>query len=78
MPLILRSASTSPETVYLVGARVLTYGVACTNLRLQCGDSAVVSVGSSVGIVGTGATYPHHNTISNNHMHEIGICKRSR
>jgi hypothetical protein len=56
---------------------LLSNNVAHSNITgnefVQCGDSAVVSVGSSVGIVGTGATYPHDNLISNNHMHEIGL-----
>jgi hypothetical protein len=43
------------------------------NEFVQCGDSAVVSVGSSVGIVGTKPTFPHDNLISKNHMHEIGV-----
>ena len=40
---------------------------------VQVGDSAIVSVGSSVGIVGTEATYPARNSITYNHMHEIGV-----
>lgn len=43
------------------------------NEFVQCGDSAVVSIGSSVGVDGTGQTYPARNLISNNHMHEIGV-----
>jgi hypothetical protein len=43
------------------------------NEFVQVGDSAVVSVGSSVGIVGTAPTFPRGNVISNNHMHEIGL-----
>jgi hypothetical protein len=43
------------------------------NEFVNTGDSAVVSVGSSVGIIGTAPTFPQGNTIANNHMHEIGI-----
>ena len=41
------------------------------NEFVNCGDSAVVSIGSSNGIDGTGQTYPRDNIISNNHFHEI-------
>ena len=43
------------------------------NEFVNCGDSAVVSVGSSDGIDGTAQTYPRGNVIKQNHMHEIGI-----
>jgi hypothetical protein len=43
------------------------------NEFVQCGDSAVVSIGSSVGVDGTAQTYPARNLIANNHMHEIGV-----
>mmetsp|Transcript_30133 Transcript_30133/g.90269 ORF Transcript_30133/g.90269 Transcript_30133/m.90269 type:complete len:980 (+) Transcript_30133:3-2942(+) len=43
------------------------------NEFVQTGDSAVVAVGSSVGIVGTGQTYPKNNIIAENHMHETGV-----
>ena len=46
------------------------------NEFLNCGDSAVVSVGSSNGIDGTAQTYPRGNVISANHIHEIGIFGR--
>eukprot|EP01043_Picozoa_sp_COSAG02_P039450 COSAG02_NODE_3115_length_7335_cov_2.741017_6_plen_212_part_00 len=42
------------------------------NEFVNCGDSAVVSIGSSNGIDGTAQTYPRGNVIKNNHMHEIG------
>ena len=44
-----------------------------SNEFVNCGDSAIVSVGSSVGIIGTAPTYPRGNLIAKNHMHEIGI-----
>lgn len=37
------------------------------------GDSAIVAVGSSVGIVGTAPQYPEGNFIAGNHIHEFGI-----
>ena len=40
------------------------------------GDSAVVSVGSSVGIIGTAPTFPQGNTISNNHMRNVVTLSR--
>ena len=43
------------------------------NEFVQCGDSAIVSIGSSAGVDGTAQTYPARNLIANNHMHEIGV-----
>ena len=40
---------------------------------VQVGDSAVVAVGSSEGILGTSPTYPEGNLIAGNHIHEFGI-----
>lgn len=40
---------------------------------VQVGDSAIVAIGSSEGIVGMKPTYPRHNIIEANHMHEIGV-----
>jgi len=43
------------------------------NEFVYCGDSGIVTVGSSNGIDGTAKTYPSNNVISTNHIHEIGI-----
>ena len=43
------------------------------NEFVQTGDSAIVSVGTAVGIDGTAQTYPRWNIIAGNHMHEIGV-----
>ena len=39
----------------------------------RTGDSAIVSVGTVMGMNGTAATFPDSNVISSNLMHEIGI-----
>jgi len=37
------------------------------------GDSAVVFLGSTQGVDGSAPTYPNHNAVLRNHMHEIGV-----
>lgn len=37
------------------------------------GDSAIIFLGSTTGVDGTGPTYPNQNTIARNHIHEVGI-----
>jgi hypothetical protein len=37
------------------------------------GDSGVVFAGSTVGVDGSAPTYPNHNLVARNHMHEWGI-----
>jgi len=37
------------------------------------GESAVIFIGSTVGADGSAPTYPNHNLLARNHMHEIGL-----
>jgi len=37
------------------------------------GDSAIVLLGSTEGLDGSSPTYPNHNFILRNHMHETGV-----
>lgn len=43
------------------------------NEFVRLGDSAVVAFGRHALIDATAGEFPHHNTISRNHIHEIGL-----
>ena len=49
-------------------------GAAVTDCEfVRTGDSGVILLGSTDGIDGSKPTYPNHNLIARNHMHEIGV-----
>ena len=51
----------------------VTNSVVEGNEFLHIGDSAILLLGRTNGVDGTYATYPNHNTIKGNHMHEVGV-----
>ena len=37
------------------------------------GDSGIVFLGSTISIDGSAPTYPNHNLVARNHIHEVGV-----
>lgn len=40
---------------------------------VRTGDSAIILLGSTNGVDGSAPTYPNHNTLARNHLHEVGL-----
>eukprot|EP01060_Flectonema_neradi_P034851 TRINITY_DN6248_c0_g1_i1.p1 TRINITY_DN6248_c0_g1~~TRINITY_DN6248_c0_g1_i1.p1 ORF type:complete len:851 (+),score=175.79 TRINITY_DN6248_c0_g1_i1:40-2553(+) len=51
----------------------VTHSKISSNEMWRTGESAVVFVGRTETIFGNKETYPNHNEVSYNHMHEIGV-----